>query len=207
MKNNLLILTLIALNVIVFFLWSSARTEAQIEFMQNNFAVSWQALMAGRWWVLITAVFSHSLLLHLFFNMMVLNSFGPIIVDVLGARFFVIFYLIAGVVSSFSHAAVTAFFLHQPNLPAVGASGALAGILLLFCLLYPREKILLMAVIPLPALWAALAFVGLDLWGLVAQSRGGGLPIGHGAHLGGSLCGLLAYLYVRHHRGRGLKKY
>jgi membrane associated rhomboid family serine protease len=140
--------------------------------------------------------------LHLFFNMMVLNSFGPIIVQVLGLRFFIIFYLVTGILSSLSHALVTAFFLHSPNLPAVGASGAIAGVLFLFCMLFPKEKILLMAVIPLPAIWGAIAFVGLDIWGLIAQSRGGGLPIGHGAHLGGALCGLLTYFYLRS-QGRG----
>ncbi len=52
--------------------------------------------------------------------------------------------------------------------------------------------------IPVPALVGALLFVGLDVWGLVAQSAGGGLPIGHGAHLGGAACGALFYFtYLR----------
>jgi membrane associated rhomboid family serine protease len=66
----------------------------------------------------------------------------------------------------------------------------------LFALLYPREKLLLFGIIPLPAMFGALAFVGLDVWGVVAQAQGGGLPIGHGAHLGGALTGLLYYLFV-----------
>ena len=166
-------------------------------YMQENFAISWDGLMAGRYWTLLTSVFSHYMLLHLLFNMLVLNSFGPIVIDVVGSRFFIVFFIIAGIFSSLSHAVVSAFFLHQPNLPAVGASGAIAGVLFLFCFLFPREKILLMAIIPLPAIWGAIAFVGLDVWGLVAQSRGGGLPIGHGAHLGGAFCGLIAYFLIR----------
>lgn len=205
MRSSPLILIILALNVVVFFLWSSPNFVSP-EFMQRNFAVSWEALMEGRWWVLITAVFSHYLMIHLFFNMLVLSSFGPIIEEMFGKKFFIIFYLVAGVVSSFSHACVTAFFLNSPDLPAVGASGALAGVLLLFCLLFPKEKILLMAILPLPAIWAAIAFVGLDLWGLVAQAQGGGLPIGHGAHLGGSLCGLLAYFYLRKRERRRLRR-
>jgi membrane associated rhomboid family serine protease len=203
-KSNFLVYIFIALNIAVYVMWSNAG-EARMFFLENHFAVSWDALLAGRWWTLITSVFSHYMLLHLFFNMMVLNSFGPIIVEVLGNRFFFIFYLAAGVVSSLSHSLVTAFFLHAPNLPAVGASGSLAGILLLFCLLFPKEKILLMAIIPLPAIWAALAFVALDIWGLIAQSHGGGLPIGHGAHLGGAFCGLVAYFYVKS-RGKNKRR-
>ncbi len=40
----------------------------------------------------------------------------------------------------------------------------------------------------------AFLFIGLDVWGLVAQSGGGGLPIGHGAHLGGAITGIIYYL-------------
>jgi membrane associated rhomboid family serine protease len=196
-RKSFLVYFLIAVNILVFVMWSMAKTPAAMAFMENNFLVSYDALLAGRWWVLITSVFSHSMAFHILLNMMVLSSFGPIIVEELGNKFFIIFYFIAGVVSSLSHALVSAFYLHAPDHPALGASGAIAGVLLLFCLMYPREKILLMMVIPIPAIWGAVAFVGLDVWGLIEQSRGGGLPIGHGAHLGGSACGLIAYFGVR----------
>lgn len=64
--------------------------------------------------------------------------------------------------------------------------------------MFPREKILLFGIIPLPAIVGALAFIGLDIWGVVAQAGGGGLPIGHGAHLGGAITGIIYYLlYLR----------
>jgi hypothetical protein len=67
-----------------------------------------------------------------------------------------------------------------------------------YALHFPRHRILLFGIVPVPALAGVLAFVGIDLWGLLAQSRGGGLPIGHGAHLGGALAGALMYfLYLR----------
>lgn len=88
--------------------------------------------------------------------------------------------------------------LSEPSLPALGASGAIAGLILVFSLVFPKEKILLFGLVPIPALWGALAFVGLDIWGLVAQTKGGGLPIGHGAHLGGALSGFLYFrFYLR----------
>jgi membrane associated rhomboid family serine protease len=50
----------------------------------------------------------------------------------------------------------------------------------------------------------ALAFIGLDVWGLIAQAEGGGLPIGHGAHLGGAFTGILYYfLFLRGRIPRG----
>ena len=63
------------------------------------------------------------------------------------------------------------------------------------------EKVMYGVVIALvPALAGALFFVAIDVWGLVAQGRGIGLPIGHGAHLGGALCG--AVFYFSYLRGR-----
>ena len=110
--------------------------------------------------------------------------------------------------SSLGHSWVSAVFIGEPEMGALGASGPIAGVVLLFSLMYPREKILLFGIIPLPALIGALAFIGMDIWGLVAQVEGGGLPIGHGAHLGGAFTGILYYfLKVRprlHRRGLGI---
>jgi membrane associated rhomboid family serine protease len=136
--------------------------------------------------------------------MLVLQSFGTIMAAVLGTRRFLAFYLVAGMVASFSHAFVSAFIVGNPDIPAVGASGAIAGLVLVFSLMFPREKILLFFIIPLPAMVGALAFIGLDIWGLIAQAEGGGLPIGHGAHLGGAFTGILYYfLFLRGRIPRG----
>jgi rhomboid-like protein len=151
--------------------------------------------MEGRWWTLLTSVFSHNMTLHIFINMFVLNSFGTLLEQVLGRRSFLTFYLTAGIVSSLAHAAVSAFIVGNPEIPALGASGAIAGLILVFSLVFPREKILLFGLIPLPAIWGALAFIALDLWGLSAQAHGGGLPIGHGAHLGGAFAGIVYYFF------------
>ena len=85
---------------------------------------------------------------------------------------------------------------------ALGASGALAGVILLFSLAFPKERLYILGLIPIPAIFGALAFVGLDIWGLVAQSKGGGLPIGHGAHLGGALAGGIYFLIRRARKRR-----
>jgi rhomboid-like protein len=192
---------LIAMNLFVYLLWLFADVPRQ-PFMISHFLVSWSGVTEGRIWTLLTAVFSHNMFFHFFINMFVLNSFGPIVEKSLGSQKFLRFYLLAGVLSSLSHCLVSAWLLRQPGLPALGASGAISGVILVFALLHPKAKILLLGIIPLPAIIGALAFIGLDLWGLTAQAHGGGLPIGHGAHLGGALAGIIYYLFfsqsVRH---------
>lgn len=172
------------------------------QFMVNNFLVSWEGVMEGRIWTLLTSVFSHNMFFHIFLNMYVFFGFGTVVENTLGSKRFLIFYLSAGLLSSISHISVSYFLMDQPGLPALGASGAVAGTILLFALMFPQEKILLLGIIPLPAITAALLFVGIDIWGLIAQTKGSMIPIGHGAHLGGALFGLLYYLTrVRHRSG------
>ncbi len=184
---------LLIINLVVFYFWGR-----DFRFMSTHFLVSWEGLLQGRYWTLLTSVFSHNLFIHFLLNMMVLRSFGGLVESILGVPRFLFFYLGAGIFSSLCHCLVSAFLLHEPALPALGASGALSGLILLFSFLYPREKLLLFWIIPMPAMFGAVLFVGLDLWGLSAQAQGGGLPIGHGAHLGGALFGVLYYfLYWR----------
>lgn len=185
--------TVILINVVVYAMWAFADSEVAQLRMVQNFLVSWSALSEGRYWTLMTSVFSHSMLLHIMLNMFVLQSFGGLVEHILGSRQFLKFYLTAGIISSLAHCLVSAFVIGDPSIPALGASGAIAGIVLLFSLIFPKEKILIFGIIPVPAIVGAIAFIGLDLWGLYEQAGGGGLPIGHGAHLGGALTGILYY--------------
>ena len=186
---------IILLNIIVFLGWHFGEADGEPTWMINNFLVSWSALADARVWVLLTSAFSHNRLWHLLLNMLVLRNFGQHIEYILGTRRFLLFYVLSGIFSSFCHAFVSAFLLGQPELPALGASGAISALVLFFALLYPKEKLYLFALIPFPAIWGAAVFVGLDIWGLIAQSEGGGLPIGHGAHLGGALSGIIYYFF------------
>ncbi len=183
----------ILINVAVFIAWSQ---KAYVPFMVEHFTVSWELLEYGHYINLITSVFSHNFLIHIALNMFVLHSFGSIMEQVLGRWRFFSFYIVAGIVSSLSHCLISAFVVHKPEMLAVGASGSISGLVLLFSLIFPKEKILLFGLIPLPAMFGALAFIGLDVWGVFAQANGGGLPIGHGAHLGGALTGIIYYFLV-----------
>jgi membrane associated rhomboid family serine protease len=190
---------IIGLNVVVFLAWqATSLVPGLFEFMTENFLVSTSHIVHWHVWTLITAAFSHNELWHLALNMFVLWSFGTVLETLWGTRVFMLFYLAAAVVASVSHCAVSSFVMGRDDILALGASGAVSGLLLAYALHFPKHRILIFGIVPVPALAGVLAFVGLDLWGLIAQGRGGGLPIGHGAHLGGAFAGALIYfLYLR----------
>lgn len=189
---------IVFINVMVFLLWFYAMGNVGVlDFMMNNFLVSWDALLDHRFWVLITSAFSHHAFFHLFINMYVLIGFGSILLRFMSPFTFINFYLTSAIVGSFAHAFLSYLLMDSPQTPALGASGAIAGIVLLFSLLFPQEKLLLMGIIPIKAIWGAVLVVGIDTWGLIAQSKGGGYNIGHGAHLGGALMGIIWYFYYR----------
>lgn len=190
---------IIGLNVLVFLAWQAASQSSELfAFMTENFLVSTTHILHLHVWTLITAAFSHNELWHLAINMFVLWSFGTVLERLWGTKVFVFVYLAAAVVASVSHCTVSSFLMGNDGIPALGASGAVSGLLLAYAFTFPRHRILIFGIVPVPALVGVLAFVGLDVWGLIAQGRGGGLPIGHGAHLGGALAGALIYfLYLR----------
>jgi membrane associated rhomboid family serine protease len=191
---------ILGLNVFIFLVWMTGAVPAP--FMTEHFVVSWNHLAAGRWWVLVTALFSHVMIIHLVINMVVLLSFGAPLEQAMGSGRFLAFYLAAGVTGCLAHAVALQFLMGTPAQAACGASASLVAVLMLFALAFPKEQVLLFFVIPLPAIAAALAFVALDVYGLVYQTGGGGLPIGHGAHLGGALIGIVYFLA----RGRAVRE-
>lgn len=194
LNSNEMVRAIIFLNVLVYLAWGFL---GESDFMINNFLVSWEGIMSGRVWTTVTSVFSHTLFFHIFLNMYVLLGFGTVMERTLGKWTFLRFYIIAGIISSVAHSVVSTVLLDQPGLPALGASGSIAGVILLFSLCYPKEKIYLLGFVPMPALFGAFAFIGLDIWGLISQTQGSQLPIGHGAHLGGSFAGFVYYLILR----------
>lgn len=192
-RNTSFVVRLFALiNLAVYLAWNFW-PDGRL-FMATNFLVSGLHIQEGIYWTVLTSVFSQNMFLHLAFNMVALLSFGPPLERLMGHLQFAAFYLVCGITASIGHVLSSIYFLGSPDQMALGASGAVAGTLLVFSLLFPRSQILIFGIIPVPALYGALAFVGLDIWGLVAQSKGHGLPIGHGAHLGGAFAGLIYYL-------------
>jgi membrane associated rhomboid family serine protease len=131
-------------------------------------------------WTLVTYMFLHGGLWHLFFNMLALFFFGPRLEYRLGGGHFLGLYFTSGV----SGALLSVL---TPNVPIVGASGAVFGVLLGFARFWPREQIYIWGVIPAQAWVLVAVMTGLSLFG----GFSGGGSIAHFAHLGGFAGGFL----------------
>tara|TARA_R110002072_G_scaffold25443_2_gene84955 strand:+ start:4572 stop:5243 length:672 start_codon:yes stop_codon:yes gene_type:complete len=185
----------IAINIVIFVLWKLADGSRDgIALMVENFLTSWDGLISGRVWTLVTSAYSHYDLWHLVINMFVLWNFGAVLERLWGRRTFVQFYLVCSVVGSLAHCMTSAWIIGSPEQGALGASGAVCGLLMAFALHFPKSRILLFGIVPVPALVGVIGLAAFDVWGLINQSRGGGVGIGHAAHLGGGLAGGLLWL-------------
>lgn len=185
---------IIAINIAVFLGWFFAVSNGDTRFMSDHFATSEIHLSNGAVWTLVTSVFSHLNVWHLALNMFVLYSFGVTLERMWGTRKFVIFYLVAGIVSGLAHCGVEA--LMERHASALGASGAISGLLAAFVFLFPRATVLLMGIIPMPAFLVLVLLVGWDVYGLFLQTQSRGFNIGHAAHLGGAVCGVVFYFWM-----------
>ena len=146
---------------------------------------------------LATSMFLHSGFLHLAGNMLFLWIFGDNVEDFFGHIGYFFFYLVCGIGAGLMHV----LFNFHSNIPAVGASGAISGVMGAYMLLYPRARILtLVFIFPLPVpavvflgLWYVLQFLaGLSTIGVKVT---GGVAVW--AHIGGFLLGMLLTTLVR----------
>ena len=120
---------------------------------------------------------------HILGNCFVLWMFGRFIGQRYGSAEFLRFYLLAIVFSGLIFVAAT---MGDEFRQAIGASGGVVAIVILFCFLYPHEKILLWGVLPMPAWLLGVFYVGYDIMTAVNQAHGSGSAIAWQAHLGGA---------------------
>lgn len=191
---------LIALNVL-FFLVEMNGGDAFIEkwaFVPDRFLAN----PAEGVVTLFTSMFMHAGWVHLGGNMLYLWIFGDNVEDRFGHNKFVIFYVVCGLAATFAQLAVSAGS-HVPN---VGASGAIAGVLGAYILLFPQGRVRVLqrgGVVQVPALivigiWIALQlFSGIGSIADTAQTGGG---VAYMAHIGGFLAGFVLTFVLR---GRG----
>jgi len=165
------------------------------------------------WWATVfTSMFLHGGFLHIAFNMLFLWIFGNNVEDSMGRPRFLVFYLLAGVVAAYTQALLTA----GSTVPTIGASGAIAGVLGGYLLLYPRARVLtvlliifFVTIIEIPAsillaLWFFLQFV--PALGQVTTSVAGSEGIAYWAHVGGFVFGLGAIkLFANRYRAKELE--
>ena len=182
--NNLSIATMaiIAANVIV----SLKGFNDTYFFDRYKFGIG--AIKAGQKERMLTSGFLHVDLSHLFFNMFTLYFFADVVIGWFGSIKFLIIYFISLVAGS-----LLALFFHkdEPYYSAVGASGAVTGILYAAILLEPEMQLGIMFIpIPLPAYVLGIGYLLYSIYGM--KSRLGN--IGHTAHFGGAVGGYLSTL-------------
>lgn len=158
---------------------------------------------------LFTHLFTHGGFTHLLFNMIGLYVFGNVLENLWGGKRFLFCYLLSGLGAAALHLAVQHFrFEHYGTMvdtargarlymaslaPSVGASGAVMGILAAFAYLFPNTPMLIFPIpFPIKMVYLALIYVGIDLFGGLAQSAGDN--IAHFAHLGGAITGFILVL-------------
>lgn len=164
-------LVLVGANIIVFiaqFFWPG---------MTDQFAL-YSSRVLTEPWLLVTSMFLHGGLEHLFFNMFALGLFGFVLENIIGSRKFLLIYFISGIVASIGAA------IFYPA--ALGASGAIFGIMGCLTILRPRMRVWVMGV-PMPMFVAAILWAAIDLIGMFAPGN-----TANAAHLFGLGAGLLA---------------
>jgi len=187
---------LIALNFLFFF----AELNGGDAFIQQWAFVPRRFLAnpGGDFPTLFTSMFMHAGWLHLLGNMLYLWIFGDNVEDRFGHIKFTIFYLLCGIAATFAQLA----FSSGSNIPNLGASGAIAGVLGSYILLFPRSRVSVLmgrGVIPMPALaviglWIVLQFVsGIGSISNTAESGG----VAYMAHIGGFIAGFVLTLLFR----------
>ena len=159
----------------------------------DRYKFSIGAIQGGQKDRMVTSGFLHVDFSHLFFNMFTLYFFADVVIDWLGPIKFLIIYLISLVGGS-----LLALYFHrrEPYYSAVGASGAVTGILYAAILLNPDMRLgILFIPIPLPAYVLGIAYLLYSIYGM--KSRLGN--IGHTAHFGGAIGGYLTTLLFMPH--------
>jgi len=149
---------------------------------------------------LFTSMFLHGDLLHLASNMLYLYIFGDNIEDAFGHAKYLGFYILSGLAASLLHLLTVT----EPGIPAIGASGAISGVLGAYLILYPRARIVtlvfyvLITFVRIPAVFFLGFWFILQLFsGTVTLTYGVPSGVAYWAHVGGFVAGLSLALLFR----------
>jgi membrane associated rhomboid family serine protease len=179
------VLRILIATVLIFFLqWTAPGIASLLVFDPRTMFV--------RPWTVVTYIFLHGGIGHIFWNMLGLFFFGPRVEERLGSNRFITLYLISGVAGA---------LLSKLLSPAqvIGASGAVLGVLMAFARFWPRERLLIWGVLPIEARWLVLIYAALDIMGgFGGVGRGG---VANFAHLGGFAGALLYLLFLERRQG------
>lgn len=198
-KNLKLTTIIILINVILFTiiypLLITGKIPIQYIALSPAYAINYLFLFT-----FITSMFMHGGLFHLFVNMLSLFFLGNLIETIIGKKRFLWFYLISGIFAGIFFVFLSFLFKSGLDTFAVGASGALFGLVGLLMLLLPDLEVYIMFIpIPIKLKYAAPGLLILIWFISLSPMIFGGqqIPIGNTAHLGGLITGLAYGLYLR----------
>ena len=178
-KKSKATLYLLIANILIFFLEPV---------LPMDYLMFVPAYSIERPWSFVTAMFLHANFTHLFFNMFALFLFGIYLESKIGSRKFLLGYFLSGIIGNLG------FLLLSPNstIPALGASGAIYGVLGTLAILEPT-LIIYVDFIPMPMIVAAIIWLLTSLAGIFGPPTG----IGYQAHLFGLLFGFFYGYYLK----------
>lgn len=195
---------LIAINIVIFLASFPGKSDFQVGHFFFDWGLVPARIMAGDGLeTFVTSMFLHAGWMHLAGNMLFLWIFGDNLEDEMGHVGFLLFYLLTGVAAALGQMAPDT----GSDVPMVGASGAIAGVMGGYLLMYPRAKVdVLFIFFVLVRVFAIRAWIVLGVWfaiqivsGYVTPADSGG--VAYWAHAGGFLAGLILTLPVWLRRG------
>jgi membrane associated rhomboid family serine protease len=209
MMQNLtpVVKNLLIINVLMYFgtLWMGEPTLPGVinelsEWGRLSLAAFYPGSEFFRPYQIVTYMFMHANIGHLFFNMFALYMFGPPSEHVWGPQKFLFYYFVTGLGALVVHFLVKYIELNymggsnmSMHVPVLGASGSVFGILLAFGMLFPEARVmLLIPPIPIKARLMVIIYAALELFLGLGNFESG---VAHFAHLGGALTGFLLILY------------
>ncbi len=182
--NNVVLLLIVANGIM------SMTGFNNLEFFEKyKFNIS--AIQRGDKIRMFSSGFLHADWSHLIFNMYTLYIFSPIVISLLGNLNYLIIYVASlGLGSAFSYL----FHKNEPHYSAIGASGAVSGILYASILLYPQMELFIMFIpIPIPAYIFGIGYLLYSIYGMRSNRDN----IGHDAHFGGAVAGYIVTLALQ----------
>ena len=198
----LVTVSLVVLNVLAFFLELSQPSGGALQSFIQAWGVVPREYALARdipptiplpfWSTLITSMFLHGGWLHLGGNMLYLWIFGDNLEKTMGHARFLVFYLACGIAAGLTHI----FFSGASNIPTVGASGAISGVLGGYLVLFPRNRVRVLTrggIVALPAIvvlgfWIVIQLIN-GIGSLAVTTATGG--VAYMAHVGGFVAGLV----------------
>ena len=166
-----------------------------ISIVQEWLELDSQKVLRGQIWRVVTCGFCHDRfgIWHILMNMLFLFWFGGRLEERYGSQEFAVFYFCSLLASSFAYIALDLYT--NTLIPAIGASGAVWGIVALYALLYPYDRIYIYFLFPVPIWLMAVVYFAFDLHPVLLSLSGQEYSTGvaHAAHVGGAVFGFLYF--------------